>query len=67
MSYSRFKYKINLPRIKFNVIPTQDVHIWVLENLGLPGHRYRYEPCDHGLTYVFESEQDAILFSLRWE
>ena len=64
---NHFKYKITLPRIKFNYIPPQDVHIWVLENLGLPGGRYRFELSDDGITYAFVTEQDAMHFSLRWE
>ena len=44
-----------------------DVHIWCIENFGLPGERYLYHPYLTDLmTYVFKEEKDAVLFNLRW-
>ena len=40
--------------------------IWALENFGLPGDRYSCRPCRTKMEFWFESEQDAMMFQIRW-
>ena len=48
-------------------IAYNDVHIWCIENFGLPGDRYLYQTIlTNHMTYIFTDEKDAVLFNLRW-
>lgn len=40
--------------------------IWALEHFGLPGDRYSCRPCKTKMEFWFATEQDAIMFRLRW-
>lgn len=43
-----------------------EASMWALENFGLPGGRYSCRPCRTKMEFWFETEQDAILFQIKW-
>ena len=66
-----FPYVVTLPIKIFLSTKIEDhslseIHIWMIENLGLPGHRYQYHP-SFDVVYKFKDERDAIWFKLRWQ
>ena len=38
---------------------------WTLENFGLNGGKWRFEPCKEYMRFHFENEDDALLFQLK--
>ena len=40
--------------------------IWVLDNIGLPGDRYETHPKEYCMEFRFIHEADAIWFILTW-
>ncbi len=56
---SKYGYhKISLPNGA--LVHWPDVHVWCKENLGTEHYTWT------GNIFWFETEQDAVLFSLRW-
>jgi hypothetical protein len=43
-----------------------EVCVWVTELFGLPGDRYLRHANVNYIEYVFTSNKDALLMSLRW-
>jgi len=42
------------------------VFSWAIEYFGLPGDRFNVSLNVNDADFIFESEKDAILMSLRW-
>ena len=68
-----FKYEVRLPSWFTKMVTGQmsisnfnEVHIWVIETFGLPGHKFEYQPEYIDMVYRFKYEKDAVMFSLRW-
>jgi len=38
---------------------------WVIENVGLPGHRYVYHATWHNMTFSTKTEEDACFIALK--
>jgi hypothetical protein len=43
-----------------------DVCIYAIEHFGLPGDKYITDISADSMTWLFKSQQDALLFKLRW-
>lgn len=39
--------------------------VWCLETYSLPGDRYTFHPGTDFMEFVFNNEQDALLFQLK--
>jgi len=39
---------------------------WAIEQYGLPGDKYCCRMSQDHMDFIFEDEQDAIIFNLRW-
>ena len=61
-----YQVKITYPELDENGVRSNELHIWMIENFGLPGGRYMFNPEIRFLTYSFREEKDAIFFTLRW-
>lgn len=40
--------------------------IWVLEEFGLPGGRYKTELTEDYMIFDFNNKEDAVIMMLRW-
>ena len=43
-----------------------DAAAYAMEHFGLPGDRYTCRPTQHNLEFWFRTEQDALMFQIRW-
>lgn len=41
-------------------------YTWAVEYFGLPGNRFNTHVGVYFMDFIFESEKDALLMSLRW-
>jgi hypothetical protein len=58
----RILWKINIDDIpKWN-----ETLAWVVEQFGLPGHKYETYTTGDYMDFYFKDERDAIHFELRW-
>lgn len=40
--------------------------VWVLEEFGLPGDRYKTELTEDYMIFDFDNKEDAVIMMLRW-
>jgi hypothetical protein len=38
---------------------------WTVETFGLPGERMQFHPTENFMDFVFDDEQDALMFQLK--
>jgi len=43
-----------------------DAAAYAMEHFGLPGDRYTCRPTQNNLEFWFRTEQDALMFQIRW-
>jgi hypothetical protein len=60
------RVQISYPELEADGTRSNDLHIWMIENFGLTGDRYKFHPELFYMIYSFRDEKDAILFALRW-
>ena len=53
-------------RIFWSKLDWNEACAWAVEQFGLPGHKYVTHPTADNMLFLFESEQDAILMTLKW-
>jgi len=61
-----YQVKVTYPGLAADGTQCNELHIWMIENFGLPGGRYMYHPEIRFLSYSFREEKDAVFFTLRW-
>jgi len=49
-----------------NTARWNDVSAWAIQYFGLPGDRYHSRLGKIYMEFIFKSEQDALMMSLRW-
>lgn len=57
---------VSYPDLDANGTRSNELHIWMIDNFGLTGDRYRFHPELDYLIYSFRDEKDAVFFTLRW-
>lgn len=50
----------------FRYVEWNEILIWCLENIGLPGNGYQCIMEQQALYIEFDREEDAMLFLLTW-
>lgn len=49
-----------------NTARWNDISAWAIKYFGLPGDRYHCRANVYHMEFIFKTEQDALMMSLRW-
>jgi hypothetical protein len=62
-----YAYSVSLDyRLDYRGCKLNELHASIIELFDLPGGRYLANTWENGMTFSFKTEQDALLFRLKF-